>query len=130
MLDAVALGRLQALGEIEHEPKLVRRPRRQGRQVAADQCARGVSERMRLQAEPRAPDRGACAARARRGSRRGPLGRGEGAGADARGDLLMGVAERDAVAYEQLRGVGRAQQWVGDGVRKPVVVQFEPVDQD
>ena len=82
VLDAVLLRGLQLLGEIEHEPQLVRVPGRERRQVAARERARdGESDRAwsrrRRRAAPPSRRRGraprvARSAPVRRTSRRGP----------------------------------------------------------
>ena len=63
-------------------------------------------------AAPTSPSRGASIG-----------GRLERAGSHRGGDLLVGVAERHAVAHERLGGVGRAQQRVGAGGRHPLAVE-------
>ena len=68
----------------------------------------------------------AAATSPRRGAGRRRLER---PGAHARGDLLVRVAERHAVADERLGGVGREQQRIGRGGGEPPAVELEPGDE-
>ena len=41
-------------------------------------------------------------------------------------DLLVGIAERHALAHERFRRVGREQQRIRRGLREPVAIELEP----
>ena len=104
--------RLEVVGRVEDRGDLLAREVGDPQQVAAAET--------HCPALLRGGDRSGDVAEARRGRRRL-----EGSVAHRRGDLLVRVAERDALADERLGRVGRAQQRVRARGGEPLAVERE-----